>query len=499
MKRAAVYARYSSAGQREESITAQVRAANEYCKKKQYKIILEFIDAAESARSDNRPSFLEMIDAAKNGAFDVLIVHKMDRFARNRYDAAYYKRQLVKANVSIEYVDQPLDGSPESVILESVLEGMAEYYSKNLAREVLKGQRENAYKARYNGGKVLYGYKIVEGKYEIEPSEASAVRRIFSMRAAGAGYNEIMQALSTAGVKTKTGKNFAKNSLFDMLNNQRYIGNYVFGRVATKPDGSRNNHETSPDAIIIPGGQPAIIDQQTWDKVQERIAETRRGPGRHRAIEDYLLSGKIRCTCGAPMTGHRATHKKYGVYTYYRCSDQQRRNECKSKRILKEKAERLTLDVLESQLSPANIPNLVRTINEKLLALAQHHSAEIAALEQRKQAAQAATDNLFTLVEKGQINFDIAGDRIKAQQDILNACNLRLAEIDRVAGQIYLREDQLADMFAGFFEDIKEKRPDKIRALFDAFVESVLVIDPDTVDVTLFLSFEWWRRGGSNP
>lgn len=273
-KRAAVYARYSSAGQREESITAQLRAAHDYCERKGYNIVREYTDAAESARSDNRPAFLEMIQAAKLDTFDVLIVHKMDRFARNRYDAAYYKRQLQKEKVLIEYIDQPLDGSPESVILESVLEGMAEYYSKNLAREVLKGQRENAYQAKYNGGNVLFGYKIVNGKYEIEEKEAVAVRKIFSMRAAGSAYGPIMAALEADGVRTRTGKVFAKNTLFDMLNNQRYVGTYVFGRVATQPDGTRNNHAVSPDAIIIPDAQPAIVTKEVGRKCNNELFRT---------------------------------------------------------------------------------------------------------------------------------------------------------------------------------------------------------------------------------
>ena len=130
-----------------------------------------------------------MIDDAKNGWFEAVIVHKLDRFARNRYDSAFYKRELRHHNVRIISVLEQLDDSPEAVILESVLEGMAEYYSKNLAREVRKGLNENALKALHNGGVPPLGLNVNPDKtYSINESEAQAVRIIFDMYANGYGY-----------------------------------------------------------------------------------------------------------------------------------------------------------------------------------------------------------------------------------------------------------------------------------------------------------------------
>lgn len=120
-----------------------------------------------------------MIKDAQNGFFDVLIVHKIDRFARDRFDDAHYKRLLKLAGVNIEYVEQKIDGSPEGIILESVLVGMSEYYSKNLAKEVQKGMKENALKAKHNGGIPPLGYDVVNGHYVINETEAKVVRDIF--------------------------------------------------------------------------------------------------------------------------------------------------------------------------------------------------------------------------------------------------------------------------------------------------------------------------------
>lgn len=158
--RAVLYARFSSDNQREESIEAQLRAMHDYCSRNSIVIIGEFCDRAKSATTDDRPEFLKMIEKSKERNFDFAIVHKLDRFSRNRYDSAYYKRELKKNGVQLLSVLEQMDDSPESIILESVLEGMSEYYSKNLAREVMKGMRESAMACRYIGGWVPYGFRV---------------------------------------------------------------------------------------------------------------------------------------------------------------------------------------------------------------------------------------------------------------------------------------------------------------------------------------------------
>ena len=164
MSRAAFYGRFSSNNQREESIDAQLRAAEEFAKKNNYEIVRTYADKAKSGTSDKRPEFLQMIKDAEKGIFDTLIVHKLDRFSRNKYDSALYKRKLKQYGIKLVSVTEQLDDSPESVILESVIEGMAEYYSKNLARETMKGLKENAYKCKHTGGLAPLGYDVNSDK-----------------------------------------------------------------------------------------------------------------------------------------------------------------------------------------------------------------------------------------------------------------------------------------------------------------------------------------------
>ena len=179
--RVALYARFSSDNQRSESIDAQVRAMEAYCKQHSYVIVNTYVDEAKSATTDRRPAFQQMISDSSSHSFDILLVHKLDRFARNRYDSAVYKRELKKNGVTVYSVLENLDDSPESIIMESVLEGMSEYYSQNLAREVMKGMRETALQGKHTGGKPPLGYDVdpASHKLVVNEAEAETVRLIY--------------------------------------------------------------------------------------------------------------------------------------------------------------------------------------------------------------------------------------------------------------------------------------------------------------------------------
>ena len=307
MFKAAAYARYSSDNQREESIEAQLRAIKEYCNRNNMQIVKIYTDEARSATTDDRPSFIQMIKDSELGLFDAVIVHKLDRFSRDRYDSAFYKRQLKKNGVRLISVLEPLDDSPESIILESVLEGMAEYYSRNLAREVMKGMKETALQCKHTGGRPPLGYDVANDKtYIINEHEARIVRTIFEMYAAGKGYSEIIHVLNSQGYKTQTGRPFGKNSIHDILKNEKYRGVYIFNRSASKINGKRNHHKSkNEDEIIrIEGGMPRIISDEIWEAVQKRMEKNKKGA--NSAKEIYLLSGLIYCgKCGDAMTGTR--------------------------------------------------------------------------------------------------------------------------------------------------------------------------------------------------
>lgn len=225
MINAVAYARFSSDNQRGESILAQVRAIEDYCQKNNYRLIKIYKDEAISGTSiEDREQFLQMIDDSKNRTFKYVIVHKFDRFARNRYDHALYEKKLEDNGIKLISVIEQLSDSPESVILKSVLTGMNEYYSLNLAREVRKGQKENALKCVHNGGISPLGYDLTEDKtYKINETEAEAVKLIFKMYLEGHGYAHIASELNSKGFVNKLGKPFRKTSIRDTLLNEKGV------------------------------------------------------------------------------------------------------------------------------------------------------------------------------------------------------------------------------------------------------------------------------------
>ena len=148
---AVIYARYSSDNQKEESIDGQLRECKSYAERNGIKIINSYIDRALSAKTDNRPQFQKMIHDSSRKLFDIILVWKLDRFARNRYDSAHYKNMLRKNGVKVVSITETISQGAEGILLESLLEGMAEYYSVELAEKVTRGMMENALKCKFNG------------------------------------------------------------------------------------------------------------------------------------------------------------------------------------------------------------------------------------------------------------------------------------------------------------------------------------------------------------
>ena len=351
----ALYARYSSDNQRSESIDAQIRAMKAYCKQNNFVIVDTYVDKARSATTDNRPSFQRMIADSANHTFNIVLVHKLDRFARNRYDSAVYKRELKKNGVQVYSVLENLDDSPESIMMEAVLEGMAEYYSQNLGREVIKGMRENALKCIHTGGRPPLGYDVdpETRKLVINEKEAESVRIIYSLYSKGYGYSHILDKLNSEGRLTKKGSVFQKNSLYSILTNPKYQGMYVFNRSSAKSFyGTRNTHllKSEEEIITVEGGCPMIIEPEIYQKVQRRIDKQKHGGGSFNSKYTYLLTGKVRCmNCGRTMTGN-AVHsgRDKSLYITYRCTND--RKYCDNRDINRDYLEKYVITLLEKEI-----------------------------------------------------------------------------------------------------------------------------------------------------
>ena len=201
-----IYARYSSDNQREESIEGQIRECQAYAERSGIDIVGTYIDRAFSAKTDKRPDFQRMIKDSAKKTFESVIVWKLDRFARNRYDSAHYKSMLKKNGVRVISATETISPGSEGILLESVLEGMAEYYSADLAEKVIRGHTENALKCKYNGGTLPIGFTTdKEQNYLIDPITAPLVEQSFQNYVNGMGMKQIADELNLLGVKNHRG------------------------------------------------------------------------------------------------------------------------------------------------------------------------------------------------------------------------------------------------------------------------------------------------------
>ena len=370
MKRAALYARFSSENQRTESIDAQVRAMKQYCRENKWKIMEIYIDEAHSATTDRRPNFQRMIEDSSKKLFDIVLVHKLDRFSRNRYDSAIYKNKLKHNGVRLCSVLERLDDTPESIILEAMLESMAEYYSSNLGREVMKGMIENAFQCRHTGGSPPLGYDLDENKHLIiNEHEAEAVKLIFDLYISGYSYRYIADLLNSTGYRTKAGNLFKRTTSFhEILNNEKYTGTYIFNRAESKDyQHKRNSHRKKPDSEIIrvENGCPAIISKETFLQAKERRKLNRRHTGTFNTDNFYLCSGLIRCAeCGGSMCGSQRYGKK-SFYIYY-CRTKKTEC-CNRKEIDRNKLDAFTVELLEREIfCESALKKRLRELNKRI-------------------------------------------------------------------------------------------------------------------------------------
>ena len=316
--RVACYARYSTSMQREESISAQMRAMKAYCDDNGWIIVKKYVDEAYSATTDKRPQFQQMISDSCNKEFDVVLVHKLDRFARNRYDSSLYKQKLRKNGVRLCSVLERIDNTPESILLEGLLESINEFYSANFARESMKGMKENALQCLHNGGSPGLGYDVDDTQHiVINESEAKIVVMIYSMYLSGYSCKGIAEMLNEEGYITKAGNPFTTYSVYGILLNEKYTGVYIFNRAESKGyDHKRNSHRSKPpeEIIRVEGGILAIISKEVWEAAQKK----RMSKSRNLKVSEpmYLLVNKIFCgVCGSKMYG--SIRYRYSAEPYY--------------------------------------------------------------------------------------------------------------------------------------------------------------------------------------
>lgn len=420
---AVIYARYSSHAQRDVSIEQQLKACRIFAERQNIEIVGIYEDRALTGTNDKRPGFQRMIQDAEKSEWSYVIVYTLDRFARDRYDSAVYKRQLKNCGVKVLSAMENISDDPTGVLMESLLEGLAEYYSKELSRKIRRGMEDNAERCMANGT-LPFGYRRGEdGRYAIHTAEAAIVQEVFQRVRDGDAFADIERDLNARGIKTKTGHAWNKSSFNTMMKNERYTGVYIYG-------GTR-----------IEGGIPQIISKELFDAVQYRLY-TKNNPRsgglpqkRRRENSVYLLTGKLFCGhCKSPMVGVSGKSQSATPYYYYACQKRRKEHTCDKAPIRREYIElAITKALREHMLNDAAINALADAVMEYQAQTAE--TPEISILEERLAEISKSIRNLVAAVEKGIFS--------SATQNRLTELE---AEEKLVSGQLAMAQEEKSHM-----------------------------------------------------
>ena len=381
MKTAVIYARYSSEKQTDQSIEGQIRECTDYAKRHDILILDSYIDKATTGTNDNRFSFQKMLKDCVKQAWDMILVYKLDRFSRNKYEMAIHRKTLRDNGVKLVSVKENIPDTPEGIILESLLEGMAEYYSAELSQKVKRGLRESRLKGLYTGGGLPFGYKIVDHKPVLDEFNAPIVKRIFDEYVEGIPVTTTIQRLTSEGVRHR-GKPLVANTVYNMLKNEKYTGVCYFS-------GERYDSY-----------YPRIVDDYLFKLAQKKMADNRFG--RFPTQEPYLLRNKLICgLCGNKILAEVGKGKSGGVVRYYKCSSKKRKRSCNKATIRKDVIENLVIDTTLNVLDNPETINYIATKIIEFQETQQKDNSKLTYLENQKKETEENIKNIVTAIEKG--------------------------------------------------------------------------------------------------
>ena len=468
--RAVIYARYSSHAQREESIEDQLRVCREYAASLGMTVVREYHDSAITGRTDERPAFQRMVRDSENHRWDAVICYKLDRFARNRYDSAVYKARLRKHGVRVLYAKEAIPDGPEGIILESVLEGYAEYYSENLGQNIKRGMEGNALKCHHNGVRV-FGYSADPdtGRYVIDPDAAATVRRIYALALEGVPQKKIADRLNAEGERRPGRRPWTLGAVGKMLDSEKYAGVYSFGDVR------------------VEGGMPAIIDRETWDAVHAMRTRHRHRP----PVGDdagYLLTGRLLCgVCGRSMVGVSGNGNG-GRYSYYRC--QGHASGCPVRPVRRDAIEGAVTDAAVSVLASDERIGAIADACMRYQSDATAADSALKALEARADRNTAAIANVVAAVEAGMLSDELVTRMKELQREKAAIAEAIDAERARVTPPVPREAvvSWLRSFAAGDVDDEAFRR-----RVLEAFVGDVWLYEDGRVLVT------WNYSGDGGP
>ena len=456
--KAVIYARYSSDSQTENSIEGQLRECKAFAERQGITVVDTYIDRAYSAKTDNRPQFQKMIKDSVKANFEIIIVWKLDRFARNRYDSATYKAKLKKHGVKVVSATEPISQDSTGILLESLLEGYAEFFSAELAEKVKRGHKENAIKRKWNGGGKPIGYYVDEDRYlKIDPVTSPFALEAFKRYDEGAKVVEIVDWLNENQIKTYRNCPVSINSIQRMLKNRAYIGEYHYGE------------------HIFPDGIPALVPIDLFNRVQEKIAKNKKAPARHKAEDDYLLTTKLYCgKCNSYMVGESGTGQPGRVYHYYKCVSVKKHRGCDKKSIRKDKIENLVIEQTMKMLADEKI---IEGIADMILALQKQENTTLPYLRKQLAEIERGIENMLNAIQKGVVTSSTK-KRLEDLEKSREEIEVRIIK-EELKTPILTREQIL--FWLHKFRNMDVTKQEQRQRLIDTFINAVFLYDDKIV------------------
>ena len=474
MRTAVSYARFSSDRQHESSIEAQRDAIAAYAKARDIQIVREYADRGISGRTDQRPEFQQLVSDLKKHPVDLVLVHKLDRFARDRYDAAIYSRAIRQRGARLIAVAQDYGDGPESVILEALLQGMAEYYSLNLATEVIKGIKVKIRKGLHACGPAPFGYRLESGRLIVNPLEAHYIALAYQSATTGMPRRkELLREMEQAGIRSRRGNLMKSSDISRMLRNPVYKGTF--------------QASAGDENVRIDDNHPAIVSPELWEEANHNM-EKRVTAGHREAAAPYLLTGICICAqCGRHLTGDQTSVRdkngKIHRYRRYRC----RTAGCKKPTIDADYLENLVIEYIRKLLNPEIRAGLTQALldyskgrTKALRSRAPANRQEISKLEQQQRAILA---NLESGVLSPQTLATLDGRLVEIR-----------AQIDTLRAITELPSDEVAeDAILRYFDDAAaidpKADPAAAAQMIRRFVSQVIVGEKD---IEIRATFQEW-------
>lgn len=467
MKTAVIYARYSSDSQTEQSIESQLRICKEYAQKNDIVIVDTYIDRAMSGTNDNRVAFQKMLKDSSNHQFSVVLVYKLDRFSRNKYESVIHKKTLKDNGVRIISCMENIPDTPEGTLMEALLEGFNQYFSEELTQKVNRGLKESWLKGNATGGGHVFGYDIINKKYVVNEYEKEIVLKAFDMYSNGYRARVIAENLNELGYHRINGKQFDEKYVLYILHNSRYTGVV-------------EHHGEVYDKIF-----PRIIDDVLWNKVNTINEENKLAPSRKKEIFDYILSGKLICgKCNHKMFGESGTSHTKEIHYYYSCASKRKnKSSCDKKSIQKQLLEDLVINAISKLLgTEQNIEYLSTRIFECHQNRVKDNTT-LKLLEKQRKDIYKSSQNLLKAIEQGIIT-DMTKSRLQQLETELAEKDIEINKEKLKDYSLLSKEEIETFLRKQVFEDMKDIKIRKL--IINTFVRQIYLYDDK---ITILFNF----------